>query len=277
LVTRSGIEAVLCLQPKLAHDEFGSEDFELLAPLVRQAATSLDNALLFSRLEEKVAELRVAYTRIAHEQEIERARLARELHDGTVQELAGLITLATVADRQLGGDGPARDTLRRLKEQAERAYEEVRRASHALRPPVLDQFGLAPALSRYLGEFEETTRIRIEREIAEIGNVDGNAELALFRVTQECIENVRKHSGASAVRLALERRDGCIVLEIEDNGHGFTPDETAGIGLVGMRERIEAVGGRLQLVGSPHAHVTVTIPERGPAQAIEVDGNIPQE
>jgi two-component system, NarL family, sensor kinase len=264
LVARSGLEAVLCLHAKLAHDAFDTDDLELLAPITRQAASALDNALLFSQLEEKVAELRVAYTRITHEQEVERGRLARELHDGTAQELAGLITLATVADRQLGSDGAVRDTLQRLKQQAEDAYHEVRRASHALRPPMLDDFGLAIAVSRYLGEFEQTTGIQIERQIDEIEGLDDDVELALFRVAQECMENVRKHSGASRTRLALERCDGCIVLEVEDDGRGLGTGQATGIGIAGMRERIEAVGGKLQVVGSPHCRVTVTIPERAP-------------
>jgi signal transduction histidine kinase len=259
LVTRSGLEAILCLQPKLAHDAFRSDDLELLAPVVRQASVALENALLFARLEEKIEELRQAYMRIAHEQETERARLARELHDGTAQELAGLITLATVAGRQLETASPAaesvRSTLDRLKLRAEEAYQDVRRASHALRPPVLDDFGLSAALSRYLDEYQETTGIAVDRSIGEVGTLGPDAELALFRVAQECLENVRKHSRAYRVQLALSLSNGKVELLVHDLGDGARPAPDGarrdpagpGIGLAGMRERVEAVGGQLTL------------------------------
>lgn len=251
---------MLCVQPKLAHDAFGPDDLELLAPIMRQARSALDNAFLFAALQERVSELRALYRRLAHEQEAERARLARELHDGTAQELAALITLATVADRQVGADGPARDTLRRLKHQVEEAYREVRRTSHALRPAVLDDFGLVPALCRFLDELEQTTGLQIERSIEEIGDADGDVELALLRVVQESMENARKHSGATRVRVSLERSRGIIRLEVEDNGRGAGSSTERGIGLASMRERIQGVGGRLSTEGVPHMRIVAVVP-----------------
>jgi signal transduction histidine kinase len=271
LVTRSGLESMLCLQPKLSHDAFRSDDLELLAPIVRQAAVALDNALLFARLEKKIGELREAYVRVAHEQETERARLARELHDGTAQELAGLITLATVAGRQLAASvaapDPVRSTLDRLKLRAEEAYEGVRRASHALRPPMLDDFGLAAALGRYVDEYEEATGIAVDRAVEEVGALGPDAELALFRVAQEGLENVRKHSGATTARLALSRANGRIELMIHDSGGEGSPEDAGavdeqdgGIGLAGMRERVEAIGGRLTLTRGDGFEVRAVVP-----------------
>jgi signal transduction histidine kinase len=265
LITRSGLEAVLCLQPKQAHDAFDSDDLELLAPVMRHATAALDNALLFARLEEKVDELRIAYLRIAREQEAERGRLARELHDGTAQELAGLITLATVAERQLGGnEDPARSTLDRLKRQAEDAYQGVRRASHALRPLMLDDFGLVPTLDRYLEGFGESAGIAIDFTSDDLGSVPDDVELALFRVAQECMENVRKHSGATRAHVALRKRDGQVVLEVEDEGRGLVINGRRGIGLAGMRERVEAVGGTM--------HV-----RSGPGRGVRVEATVPLE
>ncbi len=258
LVTRSGLEAVLCLQPKLAHDAFDSDDLELLTPVMRQATAALDNALLFSRLQEKVQELRMAYVRIAREQESERGRLARELHDGTAQELAGLITLAAVAERQLSGaGGPALMTLDRIRRQAEDAYQGVRRASHALRPLMLDDFGLAPTLGRYLQQFQEATGIIVEYVADDIGDLPDDIELALFRVAQECMENVRKHSGAREARLLLQRQNGTVRLEVVDSGRGITRQPERGIGLAGMRERVEAVGGVIEVKPGANGGVQV--------------------
>jgi signal transduction histidine kinase len=248
LTARSGLQVILCLQPKLAHDAFDADDLELLTPVMRQATAALDTSFLFTRLEEKVAELRLAYRRIAREQETERARLARELHDGTAQEVAGLITLAAVVDRQLQGEEPAaRDSLDRLRLRAQETYQGVRRASHALRPPTLDDFGLVPTLARFLQEFEEASGMRIAAQTGDIGDLGPEIELALFRVVQECLENARKHSGASGVELELRRDDGHVSLVIADHGRGLPAEPGGGIGLAGMRERIEAIGGELRV------------------------------
>jgi signal transduction histidine kinase len=262
LVTRSGLEAVLCLKPKLAHDAFDADDIELLAPVIRQASAALDNALLFARLDEKVEELRHAYVRIAREQEAERARLARELHDGTAQELAGLITLAAVVERQLDNGGSARVTLDRLRQQAQDAYQGVRRASHALRPLMLDDFGLVPTLSRHLKGFQEATGIRVEYTPAEVGELPDDVELALFRVAQECMENVRKHSGAEQANVTLTRASGEIILTVVDSGRGISLRGERGIGLTGIRERIETVGGAIKVDSAPGqgVHIEARIP-----------------
>jgi signal transduction histidine kinase len=256
-ITRSGLDAVLCLQPKLAHDAFDADDLELLAPVIRQATAALDNALLFKQLAEKVDELRHAYRRIAQEQEAERARLARELHDGTAQELAGLITLAAVAERQMNGDGPVKATLERLRSQAEDAYQGVRRASHALRPLMLDDFGLSPTLDRYLGQFQESTGILVDSAVEHVDGLPPEVELALFRVVQECMENIRKHSGARRALVSLGRQEGEVVLTVSDDGHGMALDRGRGIGLAGMRERIAAIGGAIEVASEVERGVRI--------------------
>jgi signal transduction histidine kinase len=196
--------------------------------------------------------------RIAREQEAERARLARELHDGTAQELAGLITLATVAERQMHEeDGVVRSTLDRLRRQAEDAYQEVRRASHALRPLMLDDFGLGPTLVRYLDQFQESNGIEVEHMIEEVSPLADDVELALFRVAQECMENVRKHSGAHRARLSLCRDGLTVSLTVADDGRGMVDAGDPGIGLAGMRERIESVGGTIDFRNEPDGGVRV--------------------
>lgn len=259
LTTHGRLEAVLCLQPKLAHDAFDSDDLKLLAPVIRQASAAFDNALLFQRLRESLVQLRAAYVRIAHEQEAERARLARELHDGTAQEVANLITLGTVAERQLPADATqARETLLRLLTQAQEAYQGVRRASHALRPAMLDDFGLTATLERFVEQFSESTGIEVEFGPSDLGNVGQDVELALFRVAQECLENARKHSGARHISLVLSRNDGHISLRVTDDGRGMGAENASGIGLSGIRERIESVGGSIRVEGRPGAGVAVT-------------------
>jgi len=260
LVTHARLEAVLCLRPKLAHDAFDSDDMALLAPVVRQATAALENALLFSRLQETVEELREASRRIAQEQERERTRLARELHDGTAQQLAGLITLATVAERQLEGrPDPVRGTLWKIRGLAEEAYQEVRRSSHALRPLMLDDLGLVPTLTHYLDEFEQTTKITVGRTVDEVGGLPSDVELTLFRVAQECMENVRKHSGSRRASLLLHRANGHVMLAVADAGRGMQAEGDHGIGLATMRERVSAVGGTIRVENEPDAGVRVEV------------------
>lgn len=260
LIARSGLEAVLCLQTKMAHDAFSTDDLRLLTPIGRQAAAALDNALAFSLLEEMVEELKHAYLRIAHEQEAERARLARELHDGTAQELAALITLATVAERQMGEDGPAHETLHRLRSQAEDAYQGVRRASHALRPVYLEGSSLGPALARYLEGFERDSGIAVRCAAGEVGALPSDVELALFRVAQESMENVRKHSGAHSATVSLNRRNGHVTLSVADDGRGLQHGEP-GLGMTTIRERVESLGGSLSLQSEEcGVRVEATIP-----------------
>jgi signal transduction histidine kinase len=251
LETRSGLEAVLCLRAKRTHEGFNAGDLGLLLPLMRQAAGALDTALLFAQLEDKVDELRAAYRRIAEEQETERARLAVELHDGIAQELANLITLATVAERQIDTNGNrAEATLERLRKSVEGAYSEVRRVSHALRPVLLDDYGLGPSLRRFVESFQAASGIVVDVDAVETNGLTGAEELALFRVAQECLENIRKHSGVDRARVRLAREGGCVILRVSDEGRGLSADGQKGLGLVGMRERMEAVGGSLRIVSA---------------------------
>jgi signal transduction histidine kinase len=262
LETRSGLQAVLCLQPKLAHDAFSRADLQLLVPLVRQASVALDNALLLERLQDNLHELQEAYARIAREQEVERTRLARELHDGTSQELAAVITLASILERQLGPDHPALPTLDRLVAQTNDTYHGVRRASHNLRPVMLHDLGLVHALTRYVGQVRESTGMAIQCQVEEVGPLPDTVELALFRVAQECLENVRKHSGTSEATLMVRRLDGRVELSVSDTGQGIPENGARGLGLTSMRERVVAVGGTLRIESGPGAgtRVEVAIP-----------------
>jgi signal transduction histidine kinase len=248
LTTGSGLEAILCLGRKETHDAFTADDLQLLAPIVGRASVGLDNALLFSRLDDTVLELREAYIRLAQEQETERSRLARELHDGTSQELSTLITLVTVLERQYASaDVDISQTLCRLRQQAEEAYGGVRRASHALQPVILDGRGLVPALVHYLDQFRAVTRIDVDLAADEVGALPQQFELALFRVAQECMENVRKHSGSPTAQVRLTHRDDTICLTVSDQGRGIEQATDGGIGMVSMRERLTSVGGTLQV------------------------------
>lgn len=122
---------------------------------------------------------------------------------------------------------------------------------------MLDDFGLGPTLERFLGQFQESTGIAVDRTIEPVEPLSDEVELALFRVAQECMENVRKHSGARNARLRLCREDGTVVLSVADDGRGIGAPRERGIGLAGMRERIEAVGGMIDVWSEPEGGVRV--------------------
>jgi signal transduction histidine kinase len=215
--------------------------------------------------------LRFYVSQVLKAQEGERLRIARELHDDTAQALTGLSRrLDTLVDT-LPSDGdqvpqevPGR--LEELRDQSDTILEGVRRFSRALRPPVLDDLGLLPALKWLAVALEEhgiATNISVEGEQRRLP--DGT-ELALFRIAQEALNNIRKHSGASAVDLAVDFRGGGLTVTIADNGAGFdlpasTSDlaECGKLGIIGMQERTRLLGGTLSVHSEPGVGTTVVV------------------
>jgi signal transduction histidine kinase len=179
-------------------------------------------------------------------QELERRRLARELHDETGQALTSvLLGLKSVETAE---DVP--EALASLRELVVATLQDVRRLAVELRPKALDDFGLVPALERLVETFNEATGISVEFE-SQLGaeRLQPEVETTLYRIVQEALTNITKHAGATRVSVLLVRRPGVVSALIEDDGHGFGADEEArgGIGLAGMRERLALLDGRLTI------------------------------
>ena len=196
--------------------------------------------------------------RVVEAQELERRRLARELHDQTGQELTSvLLGLKAVeeADDRERPRGGARDGPRaRFVE----TLHDVRRLAVELRPKALDDFGLAAALERLRDTFAEQTGMRVELE-AHVGErLPSDVETALYRIVQEALTNVVKHAEASAVSIVLARSGRSVTAVIEDDGRGFAPgSDTEGLGLLGIGERLALLGGKLKLESKPGAGATL--------------------
>jgi PAS domain S-box-containing protein len=219
--------------------------------------------------------LRFYISQVLKAQEGERLRIARELHDDTAQALTGLSrrldmlvdTLAS-SGNQLPKEIPER--LEELREQSDRILEGVRRFSRDLRPPVLDDLGLLPALKWLATALEEQHSIAANiRVLGEQHRLPDEAELALFRIAQEALNNVRKHSGASAVEVTVDFRGGGITMIVADNGNGFEPPRSTSdlaasgkLGIIGMQERVRLLGGTLAVHSETAAgtRVVVTVP-----------------
>jgi signal transduction histidine kinase len=251
LVIRDRPIGVLVAQDKLDADaRFTDEDLRIAEAFAERAAVAID-------LSERVA--RDALRRVVAGQELERRRLARELHDETGQALTSiLLGLKGLEDAK---DGPEISrSVAELRELVVETLQDVRRLAVELRPKALDDFGLVAALERLAETFAEQTGIGVHVEAA-LGDarLTPEVETAVYRIVQEALTNVIKHAQAGTVSLVLTRKGDQVVTVIEDDGRGFDPAqaEDARLGLVGMRERIALVDGRLSVESRPGEGTTI--------------------
>jgi signal transduction histidine kinase len=180
-------------------------------------------------------------------QEEERRSLARELHDEIGQAVSGIV-LDVGRAAAMTEAVPLRAQLEVVSQSAERTVEAVRRMALSLRPSMLDDLGLVAALEWQAREVGNRTGLDVEVRAEEsAGEVPDDQRTCIYRVTQEALQNCVRHSGASAVRVGLTRAAKSVTLEVEDNGKGFRPDRTKGLGLLGMEERVTRLGGRLRV------------------------------
>ncbi len=244
--------------------EFTPADVELLRSVAGLVAGAIENARLHRRLADREEALERFAERMVEWSEHERGRLAGEIHDGISQRIVSLFFhLSAAADAIPGAPEVAAEQVARAQELAGAALDETRSAIAGLRPPVLDDLGLAASLES-LGHSFPTLDVQLE--VAELGMAP-RAETAVYRTAQEALQNVAKHAGASSVRVRLFRHGSRAVLEVADDGTGFDLDAPGspgptGLGLSGMRERAELLGGRLDLSAAPGRGTTVrlTIP-----------------
>jgi PAS domain S-box-containing protein len=214
-------------------------------------------------------------------QDYERRRIARELHDSTAQLLAALsINLRRLQDFALGADRQ-KQVLAEARELADACSREIRTVTYLLHPPLLDEVGLESALYAYVQGFRQRTGIDVEIRIPpDFGRLSPEMEAAFFRIVQEGLANVHKHSGSPSAVVRLERDSREVQLVVQDSGHGLpealsgTQERFArfGVGIMGMRERAEQLGGRLELASKDiGTKLTVTLPL---AQSNEENKNI---
>jgi signal transduction histidine kinase len=257
---RTGLWVPLLVQDRpigviSAYDKLGAADGRFTDDDVRLAETFATRAAVAVELSARVE--RDTLRRIVAAQELERQRLARELHDETGQALTSIL----LGLRQLDGAGSP-EAVAALRELVVATLRDVRRLAVELRPKVLDDFGLVPALERLTHGFAEQTGIAVDLEAGGITErLPVEVETAIYRIVQEALTNVVKHAQASSISVVLTRSDGRIKAVIEDDGTGFEPEARSGdgVGLVGMRERIELLDGSLAVESSPRSGTTVAV------------------
>lgn len=197
------------------------------------------------QLSSREAKLRAYATELIRAEEEERARVSRELHDGVGQLIAAvnleLETMRTAAPEELQ---PRIDDVRTL---AAQIGADLRRMAHELRPAILDELGLHDALTALTRRMSRPPRLEVTLEVR--GNLivlPADLRLTCYRVVQEALTNVVKHSGASKAEVVVDLDGHGLRLSVSDNGSGFPTEEPAGFGLLGLRERVEAIGGSLR-------------------------------
>jgi two-component system, NarL family, sensor histidine kinase UhpB len=220
------------------------------APRMPEAAPTSEAgelALTFNEMLARLqAERREATGRVLAAQEAERLRIAQELHDQVGQELtAVLLLLSRVFSRAPGELQPA---VLEAQEAVRSSLEDVRRIAIELRPEALDDLGLDSALAVLCDRFAERSGLHVSYRAAErLPELAPDAELVIYRVAQEALTNVARHSGSNRAELTLAAQDGTVSLTVRDDGNGFDPERVAGSGIRGMRERAALVGATLEL------------------------------
>jgi signal transduction histidine kinase len=249
LVVRDRAVGVIACHDKLGADpRFSEDDLRLAEGFALRASSAVE-------LSERVQ--RDALRRVVEAQELERRRLARELHDETGQALTSiLLGLKAVEDARDAGQRD--DAFAELHELVVATLQDVRRLAVELRPKALDDFGLVPALRRLAQSFTEQIGIAadVEAYLGD-GRLPAEIETALYRLVQEALTNVVKHARASRVSISLVRRTGSVSAVIEDDGVGFSGPSGDGLGLVGMRERVGLLNGRLVVESRPGRGTTI--------------------
>ena len=254
---------------------FREEEIDLLTTIGRQVGVAIENSRLYeeervlaaeqTRMQEK---LRDYLQQVTRAQEEERQRIAQELHDDTIQSL---VLLLHKIDRftSVAGFLPPQEIvfLEEMRQRIQVIANEVRRFTQDLRPSVLDDLGLLPALEWLASDMGKHYEIAIDFTVSgQARRFPQDTELILFRIVQEALRNVWKHSGATQARIGMAFTPQMLTIAVSDNGMGFVPPERvedltpAGkLGLVGMHERAQLIGARLRVRSSPGTGATVTI------------------
>jgi signal transduction histidine kinase len=267
VLSRDNVRGALVMVSQ-ARDPFAALDEDFLLALGRQFGAAIENNELYQGLAARTADLERLAARMVHQHEEERRRLSRELHDETAQVFAAVNMQLGLLREQAGPEiAPRLDRALGLVGEGIRS---IRLVTDRLRPPLLDDLGLVPALRGLVDEFIEHQGVEVRFDApAELQGLPHDAELALFRALQEALSNVARHAAATRVDVRIRRNGEILTLQVADDGRGFqSPTDTdrsvlaGGTGLEGMRERVSLLGGELDVRerSGSGVELTVTLP-----------------
>ncbi|MEO8504679.1 MAG: ATP-binding protein [Acidobacteriota bacterium] len=244
---------------------FSEEHVRLAEAMASQASVAVENAVLFEQMQASTARMQVLSRRLVEAQERERRHIARELHDEAGQALAGLRIGLRLLEREIDAGGTVTERVTELVQRTDAVIDGLHRLAADLRPASLDHLGLDAALRQYsrqvAAKFGFEVRFKARGFTAE--RLPSTVETALYRVVQEAMTNVARHAHATQVDVLVERDGDRVKVMIEDDGCGFRPEAvpSAGdhVGLLGLRERAEALGGSLTIESAPGAGTTIVV------------------
>ncbi len=242
----------------------------------RTLADALDTQVQFRtrELERRNSELRELSGRLLESQDVERRHIARELHDSAGQTLAALgMSLARLAQDAKNNPDQLAKGIEDAEGLVQHLTQEIRTTSYLLHPPMLDEIGLSSALSWYVQGLAERSSLQIDLQVPEnFGRLPAEMELLIFRLVQESLTNIHRHSGSKTALIRIEREESNVHIEIEDQGRGMSPERLAeiqsqgtGVGISGMRERVRHFRGDLVIESNRFGtKVYVTLPLKTP-------------
>lgn len=233
-------------------DGYDEQDRELLTTLAGQAAAAIANVRLSAELAERLTELDRSRARIVTAADAERRRIERDIHDGVQQQVVALIMKVRLARNQVGrGERPADDALAEIGFDVGDLLTDLRELAHGIHPPVLSDGGLLAAVEARAARLPFAVRVSAGAELRDRRFAD-DVEGAAYFVVCEALTNVAKHAGASSdTEVDLADGNGELTVVIADRGSGFVEGRSGGTGLTNLRDRVEALGGRLRVESAP--------------------------
>ena len=243
---------------------FNDEHVRVAEALSSQTSVAVENAVLFEQMQAATARMQTLSRRLVEVQENERRAVARELHDEAAQALVSLRYGLQLLERETGGREGVVARVADLKQTIDVVIDSLHRLAGDLRPASLDLLGLDAALRQYLLSIETKSGLTVRYKARGLAGerLPADVETALYRVVQEAVTNVLLHASATRVDVLVERRDGRVLVMVEDDGIGFVPGPAAGaerLGLIGMRERAEALEGTLTIESAPGEGTTIAV------------------
>jgi len=254
--SRGRLVGILALGKKKLDTLYSHEDIELVMSLASQAGILIENARMLHSLKNQQLRVRRLLAQAVHTQEEERKRISVDLHDSVAQWLVAASYRAQTCNELLSGhdSDEARGELAAMESTIDKSLKELRRVVTGLRPPALDELGLSYALRQSL---EDLKNDGLDCQFSEVGTplrLTSSMEIAVYRIVQEALTNVRKHADATKVNLSLQFQADKLLVEVHDNGRGFNLSQTLDsaifvghMGLLGMKQRAETLGGDIRI------------------------------
>ncbi|OPX84269.1 MAG: Signal transduction histidine-protein kinase/phosphatase DegS [Pelotomaculum sp. PtaB.Bin104] len=266
LLSNSGILGIMQVDRPIETNGFSQEDVAIFSAIAKETSIAMENTRLIVTLEKKEKLLQQLFEKLICAQEDERKRVASEIHDGVIQALLGIWYRVQRLATTNSSDGTSDGELIKIQELLGQQIQEIRRIVYNLRPVVLDQYGLGPALRALIGTLQEDSDINFE--LIQKGSdqaLPANFELTIYRVIQELLTNALKHSQATRIQVILNNNEKNIEFIVKDNGTGFNPafynrDNPFGnLGLANIHERIVLLGGTCKIDSQLGWGTTVTV------------------